>query len=169
MSDIRTKIEGAVEYLTEHPDEAQYTDSVARATLSEALRVDVEGADGERIATDMPPSIGGVGEQPSPGWLLRAAIASCVASTVGMEAAQAGVDLGSLEVEVDSESDDRGILGIDGETPAGPLSASVRIRATAEGMAPEALTEIIDRGTRRCPVFDATQRAVEVTIDIQVA
>ena len=142
---------------------------MARATLSSSLRVDVEGADGERLTTDMPTSIGGRGEQPSPGWFLRAATASCVASTVAMEAARAGVELSSLEVEVDSESDDRGILGIDGGIPAGPLSTQVRIRATGEGVAADDLAEIIDRGTRRCPVFDATQRAVEITVDIQVA
>lgn len=168
MSEIRNAIEGAVEYLTQHPNEARYTDSVARATLGEALRVDVEGSDGERLTTDMPSSIGGRGEEPSPGWLYRAALASCVAATVAMEAARAGVELTSLKVEVDSESDDRGILGIDSGILAGPLSATVRIRAIGDGVAAGDLTEIVDRGARRCPVLDATQRDVDMTIDIQI-
>lgn len=168
MSEIRNAIEGAVEYLTQHPDEARYTDSVARATLSSSLRVDVEGPDGERLATDMPTSIGGRGEAPSPGWLFRAAIASCVASTVAMEAARAGVELISLEVEVDSESDDRGILGMDPAVPAGPLSASVRIRAAIQGVTPGDLGQILERGARRCPVFDATTRDVHVVIDVDL-
>jgi hypothetical protein len=108
VADIRESIENAVRYLTEHPDEARYTDSFARATLGEALRVEVEGPDRARIVTDMPEGVGGRAEKPSPGWLYRAAIASCVASTIGMEAAREGVTLGSLQVEVDSESDDRG-------------------------------------------------------------
>ena len=96
MTNIRTAIEGAMSYLSEHPDEARYTDSVARATLGDSLRVDVDGPNGERIITDMPGGVGGLAEHPSPGWLFRAAIASCVASTVAMEAAREGIDLTSL-------------------------------------------------------------------------
>lgn len=168
MSEIRSAIEGAVEYLTRHPEEARYTDSVARATMRDSLRVDVVGSDGERLTTDMPSSIGGRGEEPSPGWLFRAALASCVASTVAMEAARSGIELSSLEVEVDSESDDRGILGIDPRVPAGPLTASVRIRASAHGEASGGLREILETGVRRCPVFDATRRDVEVVLDIEL-
>ncbi len=84
MAGIRESIESAVRYLSEHPDESRYTDSYARATLDEALRVEVEGPDGEHILTDMPGGVGGRGEEPTPGWLFRAAIASCVASTIGM-------------------------------------------------------------------------------------
>jgi uncharacterized OsmC-like protein len=169
MSEIRASIEAAVRHLTEHPDEARYTDSFARATLSEALRVEVEGPNGERVATDMSSGVGGRAEEPSPGWLFRAAIASCVASTIGMEAAREGVTLTSLEVEVDSESDDRGILGIDESVPAGPLSSRIRIRARAEGAEGERLQEILEAGAERCPVSDATKRAVQVSLEIEAS
>lgn len=168
MIDIKNAIENAVAYLSEHPEEARYTDSAARATLGESLRVDIVGPDGERITTDMPGAIGGKAEEPSPGWLYRASIASCVASTIGMEAARAGLALTSLEVEVDSESDDRGILGIDESTPAGPRSTRIRIRATGNQADDNTLQQVIDRGTRRCPVLDATQRAVEMRLEIEV-
>jgi uncharacterized OsmC-like protein len=167
MAGIKESIENAVRYLSEHPDEARYTDSFARATLGEALRVEVEGPDGIRLTTDMPSAIGGREEELSPGWLNRAAIASCVASTVGMEAAREGVDLRSLEVEVDSESDDRGILGMDEAVPSGPLSTRVRIRAVADGVDPGRLRELVERGARRCPSLDATTRAVDVSLEIE--
>jgi uncharacterized OsmC-like protein len=167
MPGIKESIENAVRYLSEHPDEARYTDSFARATLGESLRVEVEGPDGLRVATDMPSAIGGREEEPSPGWLYRAAIASCVASTVGMEAAREGVTLRSLEVEVDSESDDRGILGMDEAVPAGPLSTRLRVRVLADGVDEERLREIVERGAGRCPSFDATRRAVDVSLEIE--
>ena len=44
------------------------------------------------------------------GWLLRAATASCLATLIAMEAALDGVELSSLEVTVDSQSDDLGIV-----------------------------------------------------------
>jgi uncharacterized OsmC-like protein len=164
---IKQSIENAVRYLTEHPDEARATDSFARATLGADLRVEVVGPNSEGIVTDMPTSIGGRGEQPSPGWLFRAAIASCVASTIGMEAAREGVELGSLEVEVDSESDDQGILGMDESVPAGPLSTRIRVRATAPGRDEGHLRELLERGAGRCPVCDATKRAVHVSLEIE--
>lgn len=169
MTEIKESIEKAVSYLSEHPDEARYTDSLARATLREALRVDVEGPSGERITIDMPKGVGGRAEEPSPGWLFRAAIASCVASTIGMEAAREDVSLTSLEVEVDSESDDRGILGMDDEVPAGPLSTRIRIAAAADGVDEARLREILERGAGRCPVCDATKRAVRVVTEVQTA
>jgi uncharacterized OsmC-like protein len=167
VAEIREAIENAVRYLTEHPDEARYTDSYARATLDESLRVDVDGPGGERIMTDMPTGIGGRAEEPSPGWLYRAAIASCVASTIAMEAARQGVAFAELQVEVDSESDDRGILGMDEAVPAGPLSTRVRVRARAAGIDEGRLRDLIERGAARCPSYDATQRAVPVSVEIE--
>jgi uncharacterized OsmC-like protein len=169
VNDIAASIQEAVGYLSEHPDEARYTDSWARATLGEALRVEVEGPKGERLVTDMPPSIGGRGEHPSPGWVFRAALASCVATTVAMEAAREGVGLTSLEVEVDSESDDRGILGMDETVPPGPLSTRIRIRPRAEAVEGERMREVADRGAGRCPVCDATKRAVDVSLEIETS
>jgi uncharacterized OsmC-like protein len=167
MADIGESIENAVRYLSEHPDEARYTDSFARATLGENLRVEVEGPDGLRLTTDMPSAIGGREEERSPGWLYRAAIASCVASTIGMEAARAGVTLGSLTVEVDSESDDRGILGMDESVPAAQLSTRVRVRAAANRVEEGRLRELLERGAGRCPSLDATRRAVDVSVEIE--
>jgi uncharacterized OsmC-like protein len=169
VPEIKESIENAVRYLSENPAEARYTDSFARATLGEALRVEVEGSGGERITADMPSGVGGRGEVPSPGWLFRASIASCVASTIGMEVARAGVTLTSLVVEVDSESDDRGILGMDEAVPAGPLSTRVRIQGRAEGVEEGRLRELLERGAERCPVCDATKRAVEVSLEIQTS
>lgn len=169
MEGIRQAIERAVEYLSEHPEEARYTDSYARAWLDEALRVEVEGPAGAAIVTDMPSAVGGRGEHPSPGWLFRAAIASCVAATVAIEAAREGMALTSLEVEVDSQSDDRGMLGIDESVPAGPLSSRVRITARAEDVQEDRLRSVVERGALRCPVCDATKRAVPVSLEIDAS
>jgi uncharacterized OsmC-like protein len=166
VSNIRESIDQAVRYLTEHPDEARYTDSLASAKLGAALRVEVTGG-GARLITDMPGGVGGRGEEPSPGWLFRAAVASCVASTIGMEAAREGVVLTSLEVEVDSESDDRGILGMDATVPAGPLSMRITIKAAADDVEDDRLHQLVARGAGLCPVCDATKRAVEVTTIIE--
>jgi uncharacterized OsmC-like protein len=92
-----------------------------------------------------------------------------VAATIGMEAAREGLVLVDLEVEVDSESDDRGILGMDEEVPAGPLSTRVRIRARADGADAGGMREVLERGAGRCPVCDATKRAVDVSLEIEAS
>jgi uncharacterized OsmC-like protein len=84
-----------------------------------------------------------------------------------MEAAREGIDLTSLVVEVDSVSDDRGILGIAPDTHAGPYSMSLRLRVTADGVDPDRLRQVVATGAGRCPVCDATKRPVDVSVDIE--
>lgn len=165
---IRSAIHAATEYLTEHPDEATATDSVATATLVDGLVVRVTGPDGAVITTDMVPSVGGTASAPSPGWLLRAAEASCVATLIAMRAAVLGIALDSVEVTVDSVSDDRGILGIDERVPAGPLTGRVAVRLAAAGVDPATLDEIARWGLKHCPVLDALERAVPVETEVSI-
>ena len=161
---IRESIDSAIGYLTQHPAEARYTDSVATATLESGLRIRVAGPSGEEITTDMPSSVGGTASAPSPGWLFRAALASCAATLIAMRAAQQRIELSRLEVVVDSESDDRGILGIDPGVPAGPLSVRVSVRAsTVDGVPAD---DVVSWAVEHCPVYDAIRRAVPVSISI---
>jgi uncharacterized OsmC-like protein len=162
---IRTAIEGATAYLTDHPDEARYTDSLATATLGEGLRVRVDGPTGELLETDMPGAVGGAGSAPSPGWYLRASVAACVASLARMRAAQLGLAGFRGSVEVDSESDDRGILGLDEGVPAGPLSMRIRFRVEADA-APDQLRAVAEWAVDHCPVSDAVRRAIPVTVEV---
>jgi uncharacterized OsmC-like protein len=106
-------IRGATEYLAVHPEEAKYTDSEAVATLRDALRVVVRDPSGRTVETDMPTGVGGADTAPSPGWLFRAALAACDATLIAMRAAALGVALHRVEVSIDSESNDYGILGLD--------------------------------------------------------
>jgi len=164
---IRESIQKASNYLKEHPDEARYTDSVATATLETGLRVRIEGPTGERIATDMPPSVGGAGSAPSPGWLFRAALAGCDATLIAMRAAVQRIQLSRLEVAVDSDSDDRGILGIDDAVPPGPLRIRVRVRLASPHASIAELRDIAEWGQQHCPVSDAARRPIETSMEVE--
>jgi uncharacterized OsmC-like protein len=96
-------------------------------------------------------------------------MASCVASTIAMEAAREGIELSSLEVEVDSESDDRGILGLDPSTPGGPLSMRIAFRMAADGANLAQLEEIAVWAADHCPVSDAVRRGVPLHIEVTTA
>src|SRR5438067_7653481 len=130
MESIRTAIETACAHLTEHPEAAVSTDAAATAVHEDGLRFRVEGPKGA-VTTDMANSVGGGATAPTPAWLMRAALASCDATLVAMEAARDGVELTDLKVTVDSESDFRGVLGVDESVHAGPRSVRGRIELTA--------------------------------------
>jgi uncharacterized OsmC-like protein len=163
---IREAVERAGAYLTEHPDEARYRDSAATARIEDGLVAVVSGSGGESLTTDMPAGIGGTASAPSPGWLMRAAAASCVASLIAIRAAATGVEVGAIEVAVDSESDDRGILGLDEAIPAGALS--VRVAVTIAGMELDAAArrELVDWAVAHCPVTESLARAVSLEIEV---
>ena len=166
---IQSALEAATSYYREHPDEARSTDSMATATLVDGLVTRVTSPSGDTITTDMVKSVGGSASAPSPGWLLRAAEASCVVTLIAMRAAMLGIELGSVEVSVDSESDDRGLLGMDDSVPAGPLRGRVLVRIAAPGVDPTQLDEIARWGVEHCPVCDAIERQVPITTEVTTA
>src|SRR6266852_1051736 len=168
VTHIQQSIENVTTYLAEHPEECRYTDSAATAVVEEGLRCRAEGPNGALLVSDMPKAIGGGGSAPSPGWLSRAALANCDATVIAMRAAQLGVTLTTLEVTVDSESDDRGLLGMDDAIPAGPFSVRTRIRIGADGVEPERLREIVQWAEAHSPVGDALRRAVPSKAEVEV-
>lgn len=165
---IAEAVQRASTYLTEHPEEARYRDSAARARLTTGLIVDVVGPTGESLRTDMPTGIGGSASAPSPGWYLRAAEASCVAALVAIRAGALGIELRSVDVEVDSESDDRGILGLgDGNIPAGALSVRVVVDIDARGASRGEVEALAAWAIDHCPVMDSVKRAVPIEVDVR--
>jgi uncharacterized OsmC-like protein len=100
--------------------------------------------------------------------LLRAALASCDATLVAMEAARDGIELKDLEVTVDSDSDFRGILGVDDSVHPGPLTLRVRIQLAASDATEDQLREIAQRAESRSPVRDVVARAIPMTTEIAI-
>ncbi len=168
MNKIGEAIQKATAYLTENPGEARYTDSTAVAVLDEGLKVSVKAPDGRSVKTDMPPGVGGDDSAPSPGWLFRAAIAACDTTLIAMRAAMLGVELESVSVTIDSESDDLGILGIDASVPAGPLSVRTIVQVSAKDVSADEIRDLVEWAVAHCPVCDATKRAVPLTLEIEV-
>jgi uncharacterized OsmC-like protein len=165
-SSIGDAIRRARAYLTRRPEKARYTDTAAIAQLEEGLRCRVEGPGGAAVVTDMSTGVGGRGSAPSPGWLLRASHAACDATLIAMRAAELGIELARLEVVVDSESDDRGLLGMDDSVPPGPLRTSVRVSIAAPGVPEGQLRAIVDWAHGHSPVDDALARAVPVEFQV---
>ena len=88
---------------------------------------------------------------------------------LAMEAAREGIELTDLQVSVESESDFRGVLGIDPTVQPGPVSMRVGIRLAAADASEEQLRAIVERAESHSPVRDALARAVPMTTDITIA
>lgn len=166
---IRQSIEGVITHLKEHPDEARSTDRAATAIWERGLRFRAEGPRGALVVTDMSKALGGEGSAPSPGWLMRAALATCEATVIAMRAAQEGIELTTLTVSVESESDSRGLLGMDDSVPAGPLSIRARICIGADRASEGRLHQIIRWAQAHSPVGDAIHRAVPTKTEVEIA
>jgi uncharacterized OsmC-like protein len=165
VESIRSAIETASDHLAEHPEAAVGADATATAVHQDGLRFRVEGPKGDLI-TDMSKAVGGGATAPTPGWLMRAALASCDATAVAIEAARQGVELTDLTVTVESDSDFRGVLGVDDSVRPGPLAVRVRIQLAARNATEDQLREIVQRAESRSPVGDAVARGVSVTTEI---
>ena len=158
--------------LTRRPQAGIHADEPATALWEGGVRVMTRHPNGTQIATDMPAEIGGDGNQVSPGWLLRAGLASCLATRVAMEAAAAGILLTRLEVTAKSTSDARGLLGMMGEggepvTPA-PSEIELEVRIGASNVPCERVRSMIDTSFRCSPVSAAVAGAVPVGLHVDI-
>lgn len=137
------------------------------AVLEQGLRFRVDGP-AQSLTTDMSKSVGGGASGPTPAWLMRAALAACDATLVAMEAARDGIELTDLEVSVESESDFRGVLGVDRTVAPGPLSMRVAIRVAAANAGDEQLRAIVERAESHSPVRDALARELPMNTEISI-
>jgi uncharacterized OsmC-like protein len=165
MDSIGKAMSQASHYLAEHPDAAVGTDSAATAIHEDGLRFRIDGP-WVSLTSDMAESVGGGASAPTPGWLLRGALAACDATLVAMEAARDGIELTELEVSVESESDFRGVLGVDPSVNPGPLAVRVRTRVAASNATDDQLRTLVERAELHSPVRDALMREMTVTTEV---
>jgi uncharacterized OsmC-like protein len=166
MNAIRESIISVKSALASKPDAGPAPDRPAVAVIEDGLRCRTEGTDGWAVVTDMPAAVGGEGAAPTPGWLIRAALASCAATTIAMRAAELDLQLTRLEVTAESETDMRGILGVGDGVEPGPVSARLRVRLAAEAGDEQRLQELVEWADSHSPVGDCVRRAVPVELEI---
>ena len=154
------------------PAAAIHPDEPATARWGGGLGVVSFHANGTQIPTDMPVELGGGGGQMTPGWLLRAALASCLATRIAMEAATAGITLSRLEVLARSTTDARGLLGMTdhcGEkVSAAPQELQLEVKVGAGDATKEQVEAIVLRSVSCSPVSAAIAGALPVGLHIDI-
>jgi len=164
---IREAIDKLAGVFAGNPEKAKVKNTPATARLTGGLKCEVTGPNNERVLTDMPPGVGGEGSGPNPSWLLRSGMASCTATVIAMRAAKLGIELKKLEVTVESESDQRGMLGLDDKVSAG--LGGFRMKVKIAGDAPAAqLKELVEWSDGHSPVGCTVKEAPACALDIEV-
>ena len=164
---VREAIEKTSRKLAEQPERARIKNAPATATLTEGLKCRVTGPAGEEVRTDMPAGVGGGASAPNPGWLMRAALASCDATAIAMRAATRGISIAALEVTVTSESDNRGMLGLDETVPAGLQAMRLHVKISAPGTPARELEELVRWACTHSPVGCADLGATQVDVQVE--
>jgi uncharacterized OsmC-like protein len=171
--DIAAAMERVRRVFQRRPEAGLHDDAPATARWQNGLRVVASHANGTTMETDMPAEFGGSGDRVTPGWMFRAGIASCAATSIALVAAAQGIELERLELKVSSRSDARGLLGMtdaDGApVPATPQDMTLQVHIAAQGVSAERLRALVREGCRQSPIPCAVQAALPLAIEIDTA
>ena len=168
VSEIRKAFENTENYLQSQTDPGPRADVAATATIEDGLKCRIESPDGTAIYTDMPTSVGGSATANSPGWHLRAALASCDATLLAMRAARLGLKLDDIEVRVEASSDGRGMFLDEGISP-GSHEMRLYFKIVASGVSQEQIKALVHWVEQHSPVGADIKRAVDVHSEIDCA
>lgn len=160
---IRAALARMVRRLSGRPDETRRT-VTGNAVVEDGLRAVFQMGQWT-LPMDMPAALGGGGTAPTPGVYGRAAIAGCLAITLKLEAARMGVPVGTIDVTVETEVDDRGDFGLDGVPPG---IERWRLDVTIGGAASQELRQqLLDNALAVSSWIDAAMRAQDMRIELR--
>ena len=166
LKDIQSAIVSVEEYFKNKTEAGPRADKRATAVIEDGLRCRIQSSDGKAVNTDMPASVGGTATANSPGWLSRAALASCDATLLAIRAARKGVELDSIEVSVDAMSDGRGMFLDEGISP-GSTEVRIHFRIGAKDVSRAQLQELVDWVVEHSPVGTDIVQAVNVSVELE--
>lgn len=118
------------------------------------------------LKVDVGKSEGGNDAGPGPGILERGALGSCLAMAYSQQAAIMGVPVDRIEVDVESDFDARGMLGIDDRPPG---FEKLRYNVYIESPASENdVQKVINKADKFSPVLDDFKRAIPIEREVTI-
>jgi uncharacterized OsmC-like protein len=151
---IRSAFERNAWIVTTRPAVAQKT-YVTRVHIRDGLTCDIEEGPWT-LTADLSTTAGGNAAGPTPGTFARAALGSCLAMSYVMWAAQLDVPLHEIAVEVQADTDLRGMYGVD-DIPAG-YSAVRYVVSVRSPASQEAILRVLDTAEAHSPYVDVFRR-----------
>jgi uncharacterized OsmC-like protein len=119
-----------------------------------------------KFKVDIGKSEGGNDAGPGPGILERGALGSCLAIAYSQRAAMLGIPIDSIEIDVESDFDARGMLHLSDDPPG---FQALRYKVYIESPAPkDQLMQMIEEADRHSPVLDDFSRAIPVEREVTI-
>jgi uncharacterized OsmC-like protein len=124
----------------------------------------------ETIRAGMHPAAGGAGDTPCSGDILASALAICEESTLRSVAANMGVELESVHVDVRINWDFRGTMGVDRDVPVGATGIEMRTQVKVkDGVDPERAKRLLSSAERYCSTLQTLRHGVEVSTEFALS
>ena len=128
--------------------------------------VSPHGFAGVVIDSGLHPAAGGAGDTPCSGDILAAALAICEESTLRSVAANLGLELERVDVDVQIDWDFRGTMGVDRDVPVGATGARLRTRVKVAGdVDPVRAERLLASAERYCSTLQTLRNGVDVKTD----
>lgn len=122
------------------------------------------------IRAGLHPAAGGAGDTPCSGDILAAALAICEESTVRSVAANMGVELDSVNVDVRIHWDFRGTMGVGRDVGVGATGIDMRTHVRVkDGVDPERAKRLLSSAERYCSTLQTLRHGVEVSTTFDLA
>jgi uncharacterized OsmC-like protein len=138
----------------------------AGARLGEGCRVEVRL--GKRtVDFDMPEPLGGMDRAPSPGQLALATLGACQAITYRIWSEKLGIQVDTVEVDVDGGIDARGLLGMDKSIRPGFHNVEVQVRLAGQDD-PDRYNQLRQAVNEHCPLLDIFTNRVAVCTSLSL-
>jgi len=166
-SHIGKAVEIVEQTLQAQSDPGPQADVPATAIIEDGLKCRIEAPDGTAIYTDMPKNVGGSASANSPGWHLRAALASCDATLLAMRAARLGLNLTSIEVRVEASSDGRGMF-LDEDVLPGSAEMRLYFKIAGTDVSQGSIEDLVHWVEQHSPVGSDVSRAVDLRSEIEI-
>ncbi|QIX28752.1 OsmC family protein [Nocardioides sp. JQ2195] len=115
------------------------------------------------MESDEPEALLGTDHAPNPGEYVLQALAGCYAATFAAQATVRGIELETLRLEMETDFDLQGFLGIDQRVRPGAQAIRVVVHATASNASGEDLQALVEAVEAHSPIRDTLANPVPVT------
>jgi uncharacterized OsmC-like protein len=148
----------------------RWIDGAHGCTIIEDFRIadEDEAAHQDRfeIDADEPEMLLGTDTGPNATEMLLHALASCLNTSFVYQASARGIEIDSLELEVEGDLDLRGFMGVDPAVRNGFQQIRVTFRVVSEA-SPEEIEELCQAAQDRSPVYDTLVKGTRVRVELE--
>jgi uncharacterized OsmC-like protein len=173
---VNTQVLNTVfESMRNHPEMAKATFSVKSAwnggfsvtSTSKGFRIggqNIERNTEYRIQHDFPDQLSGEGRGPTVCESCMGSLAACLTQTIVAHATSRGIQIDSIDIDVEGDVDLRGFTGISNDVRPGAQQFRVNMNIKSNNASKEQINELYEIGKRFSPAFDTLTNGTSVVL-----